>query len=375
MDGPNFKRDSEALYSLFVQHIGGEGHGSNIVKRFKTSKNGYDCYHAFEAHFKNDAYLENQASKAEQSIQKANYKGDRRNFTLESYYNIMSQAFNDLSQCGAAHSLNEHQKVTKFENGLKDSTAISWSITARNHWNSLPPLQQTFDTFYNEFSKYMTKFKTMSTDDTRTTQISEVGSGRGGRGRGRGRGRGAGRTGGRTGRGRGRGRGRQGRGGRGHNPYSLAASYTQGGFAPVAKVYGSDEWYALSQDQKQQVAELKAREGWINGQTPPPGFVLDNNGKATPSTHLISAVQQSIVASQGTSFIQLPPPPANGVPPIPPIIDTSASRAGASFGRRGTRAAASQNGDAQSVGNISMVSINGQSYTGAVYDSQGNRLG
>ena len=379
LTGPRFKRDSEALYSLFVQHVGTEGHGSNIVKQFKTTKNGYRCYHAFEAHFKNDSYLDNKATKADQAIQNATYKGDRRTFTLESYYSIMSNAFNDLSQSGPAHALNEQQKITKFENGLKDSTAISWAITAKIHWNTLPVALQTFDTFYNEFSKYMTKFKTMATPDTRTARIANLGTAPGvdgGRGRGRGgRGRGRGRFGGR---GFGRGRGRHGRGGRGRgfNPYSMSRDYTNGNFTPAAKIYNHDEWYNLSIQQKQQVVDLKAQQGWINGQTPPHGFVLNNNGNAVPSTRLISQVQQSISGnqSQGQSMIQLPPPPPPGrAPTIPPIIDTNASQAGATFGRRGTRQ--QNHHDNNSVSNISMVSINGQSYSGAVYDSNGNRLG
>ena len=179
LTGPNFRRDSEALYSLYLQHIGNEGHGSNIVKQFKTNKSGYRCYHAFEAHFKNDAYLENKATKADQAIQNAQYRGERKTFTLESYYNIMASAFNDLAQSGPAHRLNEQQKITKFENGLKETNAISWAITAKNHWNSIPVESQTFDSFYNEFSKYMNKFKTMSTPDTRTSRIAQLESDKG----------------------------------------------------------------------------------------------------------------------------------------------------------------------------------------------------
>ena len=41
LSGVEFKADSISLYSLFVEHIGNEGPGSNIINRFKTSKNGY----------------------------------------------------------------------------------------------------------------------------------------------------------------------------------------------------------------------------------------------------------------------------------------------------------------------------------------------
>ena len=102
--------------------------------------------------------------------------------------------------------------------------------------------------------------------------------------------------------------------------------------------------------------------------------MLDDNGYAKPSTHLVAAVQQSIVGQttlNNNNMVQLPPPPHNLVPPIPPVIDTNASHAGASFGRQGSR----QRQENTNSSNLSVVSINGQSYSGAVYDSRGNRLG
>ena len=152
LSGPAFKRDSEKLYSLYVQYIGTEGNGSNIGNKFQRSKNGYKCHHEFESHFKNDAYLDNKASSAKQAINNEAYRGEKRNFTLESYYNIMSRAFNDLAIAGEGHALNEQQKVLTFEGGLKDKDATSWYIMAKESWYQLPVPQRTFDSFYNEFS-------------------------------------------------------------------------------------------------------------------------------------------------------------------------------------------------------------------------------
>ena len=83
--GPEFEADSILLYSLLVEHIGNEGPGSNIINRFKTTKNGYQCFKEFVKHYKNDAYLENKASSASQATWNAVYKGERRNFTLDTY--------------------------------------------------------------------------------------------------------------------------------------------------------------------------------------------------------------------------------------------------------------------------------------------------
>ena len=105
-------------------------------------------------------------------------------FTLETYNSIMSKTFNDLELVGAVHALSEQQKITKFKQGLKEQNAISWAITAKNAWNNSPAGNQTFDCYYNEFSQYMTKFKTLSGSSTCNSCIAGMESGCG-RGQGR----------------------------------------------------------------------------------------------------------------------------------------------------------------------------------------------
>ena len=75
LSGPELKADSISLYSLFVEHIGNEGPGPNIINRFKTSKNGHQCFKEFVKHYKNDAYPKNKASSANQAISNTVYKG------------------------------------------------------------------------------------------------------------------------------------------------------------------------------------------------------------------------------------------------------------------------------------------------------------
>ena len=142
-------------------------------------------------------------------------------------------------------------------------------------------------------------------------------------------------------------------------------------FQAEAKNYERDVWNSLSSQQKRQVSDLKGAAGWINGYTPPAGFVIDANGYATPSTHIISAVQQmqhipaTIPPQHNVGMIPLPPPP------IPAIIKTNPLQAGTSFGRQSSRAPPASD---QSQSNISMISINGRSYSGPIFDNNGNRL-
>ena len=380
--GDNFKVDRESLYSLFIEHIGTTGTGSSIVNKFKTNRNGYLCYNEFKSHFANATYLQNKATSANASITAACYQGVRRNFTIETYYTIMSNAFNNLSIAGPAHTLSEPQKITKFEAGLKEDNALKFAISAKTEWDRLPLEDQTFDRFYNIFSASMSKYNTLIDRPVQsygTRRISNLNSydnggrqGRGGRGGrygrgGRGRGRG-----GRNGRGR-SGRFGRGTGGRNYNHYgpsSIAPTY--GNFTPEAKLYPPETFRNLSYDQKKAVNDLKTQQQWIDSTTPPPGFTIDmQSGFATPSNAIISAIRTATIGYTQTNpnflapppIIHLPPPPAP-IAPLPPI--NNPNNAGANFGRSGNRSRDSIT--------VSTVSINGQPYQGNIFDRNGNAL-
>ena len=332
-NGASYLQDRETLYSLYVQYVGTEGVGSNIINKHVRSKNGRNCHQDFESHFRNESYLTNKATAATAILNAALYRGDRRNFTLETYYTVMSKAFNDLAESGPAHALNDVKKLSTFEQGLQDPQAIQWSIISKERWDNFPLADQTFDKFYNEFSKYITKFKTLSSSgNSRSSRIGaleiEINGGRGsGRGRGHYRARG-----------RGRGRTRGGGRGRGHSPYSLARPYSSNtNFSAEARTYNREEYQALTRQQQSQIQQIKAAAGWINGYTPPPGFTLDNKGYATPSTSLVSAVQAHIRQTTTVTFPLPPAVPPVTAPPIPTVIDTDPAEAGAAFGRRGSR--------------------------------------
>ena len=375
LNGPEFMADRKTLFSLFVQYIGTTGHGSNLVTKYKTNQNGYQLYVDFKNHYHNEAYLGNQASAANQSLAKLQYKGERQFFNIETYYSRMTKAFNDLQNAGPAHALNEDQKISKFEIGLKESNAIKYHIEAKIEWDSLPA-PKSFDDFYNLFSRrmsqYMTMTSTMTSNDGQRSKISAL-SGRGGNnsftGRGRGRGRGRGGR-GRGGRGRfnGRGRGR-GHHTRQHNPYAMARSYNS--FVPEARSYTSEEWRSLTNDQKEAVIKAKMDAGWMNAFTPPVGFILNDQGRPTPSNSLVSAVQSVIgqVTNHTGHEPPIPPPPA-----LPPMINapvmTSPAQAGLAFGRNGVR-----RGDSSTISSVTnaRITVNGQSVNEA-FDRNGNPL-
>ena len=213
LEGPYFNEDSKTLYQLYLQYIGTEGIGSNIVTKYKTSKNGYLLHKDFKRHFANDTYLQNKATAAASVLRTLVYKGDRTHFKIEDYYTRITQCFNYMQAGGPNHTLNEHQKVQQFESGLKESDAARYHVDAKAEWLRLPDTR-TFDDYYNLFSAKLAQYRTImnlgNESNYNNYQIRQVTSS----GRGRGRGRVGGRFGGFYATGRRGGRGGRGRGGR-----------------------------------------------------------------------------------------------------------------------------------------------------------------
>ena len=368
LNGPQFDEDNGNVYGLIVQYVG-TSQGKSIVERYKQSRNGRKAWLDLLKHYQNDTYHQTLADRANAKIKNAHYIGERKNFTMNDYYNLMSKAFNDLAlsdPTGTQHALSEPQKITKFIDGLKDIDSIRFAQAARRDLRRLPILDQTFETFFNDMSGELTSFQTLAgtaagAQNAGRGAFRNIGSadfqqgrGFGGngayRGRGRGRGRGDGFRGGRGGRG-GRGSYRGGRGGsfgrfggRGGNGFQPYTGQTQ----PEAKCYPSHIWKQLPHNQKAVVNHLKQQAGWIDTVTPPPGSILDSNGYAVASTTLAPA-----------NFVPLPPPPPpHTAPAIPAQISVEAGSAGAAFGSRsGIRRVETNSGSSVS-GTIASVSIN-----------------
>ena len=59
----------------------------------------------------------------------------------------------------------------KFEAGLTEEKAISYSIDSKSIWDSLPENNQTFDSYYNNFFLFINKHNTLVQGDQRKMQI------------------------------------------------------------------------------------------------------------------------------------------------------------------------------------------------------------
>ena len=120
------------------------------------------------------------------------------------------------------------------------------------------------------------------------------------------------------------------------------------------------------------------KAGWINDNTPPPGFILDNDGDPSLSTHLVVTVRASMMGEVNTDASNDPNAttmvtnlntlPSGLPPPVPQVVMTQPINAGNNFDRSGLRV---QNSDAST---IATVTVNGRNYTGPLFDAQGNQI-
>ncbi len=374
LTGPTYAEDNETLYTLLVQYIG-DSEGKNTIEAFESTRNGRGCWKALLTHHENNTYHQNLAAKANSSLRSVFYNGEKKKFTFDKYYQIMTQAFNELERAGNDHGLTEAQKIRRFEDNLLDIKAQEYSVNVHAELLAGPANQLTFERYYNQLSSKLKALQILTANSSarennnrgnlqRTIgQASTNNSSHGG---------GRGNSGGRGGRGRGRGRG--GRGGRGHNNPGRGTS----AFVPYtgprleARMYPPHEWKSFSRNQRAVVNHMKQEAGWIDTQTPPHGFTINHQGYAVQSANVAPA---QFLPSAPTGVIPPPPPPCAPAPDngVPTNISVDVGSVGNAFGGRRNIQRADDNA---SIGqaSISSVSINGRPYNGPVYNAQGNRI-
>ena len=154
--------DTETLYNLLVQYIGTDkGPGTNIITRHKRVKDGRACFLELKQHFNTEAHDQTKALTASNTIKNAHYNGNRR-FTIDEYYDMMTKACNSLDDAGVVYRMTEEQKINSFESGLKEPTAVSYSIQSRQEWDSLPVAERTFERYYTGFSAFYTRHNSLT---------------------------------------------------------------------------------------------------------------------------------------------------------------------------------------------------------------------
>ena len=107
INGQRFKTYYNSLYLILFQYIVTVMCGSNIITKYKHSTNIRTFYLEIKSNFHNDDYLQNLTTSEHFSLIKSKYCGERRDFTLETYYNIMLRSFKNRIPSGNTHTLTE----------------------------------------------------------------------------------------------------------------------------------------------------------------------------------------------------------------------------------------------------------------------------
>ena len=87
------KHDSALICQLYIQYIGTEVHGSNIFKKYRYTKNGYNPHKGLCGHYNNKSYLTNKATEAKKKIKTLAYCGDITIFNIDEYYKVLQMPY------------------------------------------------------------------------------------------------------------------------------------------------------------------------------------------------------------------------------------------------------------------------------------------
>ena len=196
LNGSNYRSNNSNVWSLLSEHAVGT-EAESIVTRYETTRDGRSAWRALKVHMESTSYLDNVKASAMAKLASAHYTGKKKNFGMVNYYQVHSQAHNDLVLAG--EPLSDGMKITHFLQGLKEDTAMNFAIATKSEAGII-----TFEDFYNSFSaKLSTKLTlTQGNQNNSQRQINALGTNQGqGSSRGRFNNRGGGNSGGRYGRG------------------------------------------------------------------------------------------------------------------------------------------------------------------------------
>lgn len=176
LSGGKFRSDNGSVWSLLSEHsVGTEA--ESIINRFQGTRDGRRAWRALLDHMESTSYVDNLKSHAMHKLTTSAYSGEKKNFGIVKYYQIHSEAHNDLAAAG--EPLTDGMKITHFLQGMRDDTAMNFAITTKSEQGI-----NTFEQFYNSFSaKLSTKLTLTQPNQTSHRHINQLGtSNQGGRG-------------------------------------------------------------------------------------------------------------------------------------------------------------------------------------------------
>ncbi|MGH3053812.1 MAG: hypothetical protein ACRDL7_02410, partial [Gaiellaceae bacterium] len=223
--GDHFNRDNDRVYGI-IKSLVLEGPGWNWIMHLDRARNGRLAWHSLVSHYEGDVVMSRVKAEAYASLSSAQYHGERKNFSFETFTNIHQKAHQDLLRLG--DPISEDRKVHEFLNHIDDPNLSAGKAAVL----ATLTLAHDFTNTANYLSNFVARAKSLHATERRISGLDSS-SGRFGRGR--------------RGHGRDRGRGRTNRANnRGHTDNDLTRKYS------------NYEWRHLPSDQKTKI--MQARE-------------------------------------------------------------------------------------------------------------------
>ncbi len=97
------------------------------MQSFNTNRDGHGAWLAFLAYYEGDAQRDRVKDAAYSSIATAQYHGEKKKFSFETYISIHQEAYENLEQYG--EHISEEKRVRDLLQGIKGP-----SINAINLW-------------------------------------------------------------------------------------------------------------------------------------------------------------------------------------------------------------------------------------------------
>jgi hypothetical protein len=172
LHGRDFKKDNSLVWQL-LRPLVLETAAWNYVKQYDISQDGRSAFLALQMRGEGEAAVDARRAAAEEIIQKAQYTGKSKRFSIQHYINLLQGAFTELESIGEGeYALTEKQKVSIFTKGL-----VAEEYAATKH--SIYQNEETRSDFQKcyAFVETMEQFKpSYATTSSFDRQISETGS-------------------------------------------------------------------------------------------------------------------------------------------------------------------------------------------------------
>jgi hypothetical protein len=172
LQGRDFKKDNSLVWQL-LRPLVLETAAWNYVKQYDISQDGRSAFLALQTRGEGEAAVDARRAAAEEIIQKAQYTGKSKRFSIQHYINLLQGAFTELESIGEGeYALTEKQKVSIFTKGL-----VAEEYAATKH--SIYQNEETRSDFQKcyAFVETMEQFKpSYATTSSFDRQISETGS-------------------------------------------------------------------------------------------------------------------------------------------------------------------------------------------------------